>query len=288
RLWGAVSDIAGGIKDWFKANRALKAAEKAANTARAAADAAPKLCKKNSFLPDTRVRLPDGRTKPIKKIKAGDKVLATDIRTGKTSHRTVVATVAGADIKNLVQVNIDSDGDRGVKADVIIATGNHPFWVQSLSRWLPAEQVRAGMWLRSDTGTQVRVTAIRTWSQYQHVHNLTVAIDHTYYVEVGATTNFGLVSMINAMTDLPGAFARAQSSGDGVLHFYERDGHLTVQRHADRVRVTCSYVDGVMDVSDKELAIALLDFVHKGTTSLIEDYPDLLKNPSFLGLAYKN
>lgn len=36
------------------------------------------------------------------------------------------------------------------------------------------------MWLRISAGTHVQITAIKTRTAYQRVHNLTVDTDHTY------------------------------------------------------------------------------------------------------------
>ncbi|MGY5129796.1 hypothetical protein [Streptomyces nigrescens] len=43
-----------------------------------------KPCEKNSFVPGTRVLMAGHRTKPIEDIRTGDRVIATDPRTGRT------------------------------------------------------------------------------------------------------------------------------------------------------------------------------------------------------------
>jgi lipoprotein-anchoring transpeptidase ErfK/SrfK len=45
----------------------------------------------NSFVPGTEVLMADGTTKPIEDVKTGDKVLATDPKTGRTKVETVTA-----------------------------------------------------------------------------------------------------------------------------------------------------------------------------------------------------
>jgi hypothetical protein len=47
----------------------------------------------NSFTPDTLVLLADGTTKPIKDIKIGDNVIATDPETGQTQAEPVTAVI---------------------------------------------------------------------------------------------------------------------------------------------------------------------------------------------------
>ncbi|WP_309505732.1 Hint domain-containing protein, partial [Streptomyces phytophilus] len=70
-------------------------------------------CESNSFTAGTPVLMADGTTKPIEDVKVGDKVLATDPETGKTSIETVTAEIVGTGSKNLVQITIDVDGKHG-------------------------------------------------------------------------------------------------------------------------------------------------------------------------------
>lgn len=81
----------------------------------------------NSFTPDTLVLMADGTTKPIKDVKNGNKVLATDPETGETSVETVTAEIKGEGVKRLVNVTIDTDGDKGTHTATVTATDGHPF-----------------------------------------------------------------------------------------------------------------------------------------------------------------
>nr|WP_308340505.1 MULTISPECIES: Hint domain-containing homing endonuclease [unclassified Streptomyces] len=47
----------------------------------------------NSFTPGTKVLMADGSTKPIEDVKVGDKVKATDPKTGETRIETVTAEI---------------------------------------------------------------------------------------------------------------------------------------------------------------------------------------------------
>ncbi|WP_246097087.1 polymorphic toxin-type HINT domain-containing protein [Streptomyces botrytidirepellens] len=162
RLWAA-------FKDWRKSN---KAAETAAS------------CAANSFTPRTRVLMADGTTKAIEDVDIGDKVLATDPKTGKTKPETVTAEIKGKGLKHLVKVTLDPDGKKGPKkAASITATAGHPFWVPELGQWIDATDLKADQWLRTSAGTHVQITAIKRWTaQSAAVHNLTVSELHTYYV----------------------------------------------------------------------------------------------------------
>ncbi|MEU6098672.1 hypothetical protein [Streptomyces sp. NPDC047079] len=57
-------------------------------------------------MPGTKVLMADGSTKPIEKVKAGDKVVTTDPKTGETRVETVTAEIKGQGLKHLVKVTI--------------------------------------------------------------------------------------------------------------------------------------------------------------------------------------
>ncbi|MFI6291209.1 RHS repeat-associated core domain-containing protein [Nonomuraea sp. NPDC050790] len=176
-VWKHAGDAIGAFKNWLAAKDKLKAAQHRLQ-------AAIKDC--NSLVPGTKVVLANGSSKPIEQIEPGDKVLATDPETGRTVARPVVALIAGQGVKNLVQITVDTDGDRGDASGVIIATAGHPFWRTDLREWVPATGLANGAWLRTSAGAQVRVTAVARWtSGGQRVHNLTVADVHTYHARVG-------------------------------------------------------------------------------------------------------
>ncbi|MPY56807.1 sugar-binding protein [Streptomyces spongiae] len=162
----------------------------------------------NSFTPGTPVLMADGTTKPIEKVKNGDKVLATDPKTGETSVETVTAEIKGEGVKHLVKVTIAvGDDEKSDKTAEVTATDGHPFWVPELGEWIDAKDLKAGQWLRTSAGTYVQVTAIERWTAASTtVHNLTVSDLHTYYVLAGATPvlvhNCGEVAVdTNAVTD---------------------------------------------------------------------------------------
>lgn len=131
----------------------------------------------------------DGSHKPIEDVKIGDKVIATDPTTGKTTTQVVTDTITGNGDKHLVQITIHTDGKHGGNSGLITATDGHPFWVGGhLNEWLKAKDLKPGMWLRTSAGTYVQISAIKTWTQHRQVYNLTVDTTHTYYVEAGATS----------------------------------------------------------------------------------------------------
>ncbi|MEU6975384.1 MULTISPECIES: ricin-type beta-trefoil lectin domain protein [unclassified Streptomyces] len=142
----------------------------------------------NSFVPGTKVLMADGSTKPIDQVKAGDKVLATDEKTGETRVETVTAEIKGQGLKKLVKVTIDVDGAKGTKTAMVTATDGHPFWVPELGEWIKATDLRTGQWLQTSKGTYVQIASVRRWTaQAATVYNLTVSDVHTYYALAGAT-----------------------------------------------------------------------------------------------------
>ncbi|WP_411074167.1 polymorphic toxin-type HINT domain-containing protein [Streptomyces sp. cmx-4-7] len=189
----AMAKYAEDMANWKKEAAAAKAAAKKADEA--AADAAKKAdgdggevgatC--NSFTPETKVLLADGTSKPIKDLELGDKVLATDEKTGETAAKDVAAKIIGKGEKHLVRVTIDTDGTKGTATAPITATDGHPFWVPALGKWITAKDLKPGQWLRTSAGTHVQVTAVQAWTQQASVRNLTVSDFHTYYVLAGAT-----------------------------------------------------------------------------------------------------
>ncbi|GGY07392.1 hypothetical protein GCM10010358_70690 [Streptomyces minutiscleroticus] len=137
----------------------------------------------NSFVPGTEVLMADGTTKPIEDVQIGDKVLATDPKTGRTVVKTVTAEITGEGLKDLVTITLTIDG----KKARISATAGHPFWIPNTAQWVDAGDLTTGQGLRTSDGNSVRITQIQHTKQPATVHNLTVADLHTYYVLAGET-----------------------------------------------------------------------------------------------------
>ncbi|WP_230886268.1 ricin-type beta-trefoil lectin domain protein [Streptomyces spinoverrucosus] len=203
----------------------------------------------NSFTPGTRVLMADGSTKPIEKVEAGDKVVATNPKTGERHIETVTAEIKGEGLKHLVKVTIDTDGEAGTKTAEVTATDGHPFWVPELGRWTDATDLKSGEWLQTSTGTYVQVTAVQRWTgQGATVHNLTVSDVHTYYVLAGATPvlvhNCGtggadpdhLQDIVDDMTDLAGGGANWRTMG--ALHADTPSGGLDLVAVGARADLT--------------------------------------------------
>ncbi|WP_248001717.1 polymorphic toxin-type HINT domain-containing protein [Streptomyces sp. RPA4-5] len=137
----------------------------------------------HSFTPDTEVALANGKRKRIEDVKTGDKVIATDPATGKTTTRPVVATIVTKDDKHFTDLTVKTpSGDSS-----IIATNTHPFWSVDKKKWINAGDLRPGTELRTPQGTTAKITTVRHFSKQQQTHDLTIAGTHTYYVLAGQT-----------------------------------------------------------------------------------------------------
>jgi hypothetical protein len=164
-----------------KAASLLRAGEKEATVAAKVGAT----CFAHSFVPGTDVLLADGTHKNIEEIQVGDKVLATDPDTGKTTTREVIDTIVTDDDKDFVDLTIATGQDES--SDGIIATTTHPFWSPSEESWVTAGDLRVDMTLRTDKGATVKITAVQQFTKRQRTHDLTIADIHTYYVLAGAT-----------------------------------------------------------------------------------------------------
>ncbi|MGY6656849.1 polymorphic toxin-type HINT domain-containing protein [Amycolatopsis sp. TRM77291] len=137
---------------------------------------------RNSFDGATTVLMADGSRKPIQDVKVGDKVIATDPTTGKTAVKEVTDVRAHRADGKLYEISVDSAGGKGK----ITATDEHPFWVESLGRWLGAEDLKAGYRFLTADNRPATVTGTRSFSDVRQVYNLTVDGIHTYYVGAGS------------------------------------------------------------------------------------------------------
>ncbi|MBO2446381.1 type IV secretion protein Rhs [Actinomadura barringtoniae] len=170
-LYSATKEVVAGIKDWIKARRELKVAEEALESAGS--------CALNSFTPNTRVLLANGKSKPISEVKPGDKVLSTNPRTGKTTAKIVTARFSGKHYKNVVQLTIGTG--------VVSATEHHLFWDPDRHSWIRADSLRQGESVRTPSGRSIRVTQTANSLSLPVVYDLTVADMHTFYVLAGST-----------------------------------------------------------------------------------------------------
>nr|WP_232072752.1 polymorphic toxin-type HINT domain-containing protein [Phytohabitans flavus] len=70
-------------------------------------------------------------------------------------------------------------------ASVLHTTAEHPFWSLTRNSWVNASQLLPGEHARTSDGQTATITAVRNFVAARHMHNLTVADIHTYYVLAG-------------------------------------------------------------------------------------------------------
>ncbi|UVS82253.1 polymorphic toxin-type HINT domain-containing protein [Actinokineospora sp. UTMC 2448] len=144
----------------------------------------------NSFTGDTPVLLADGTRKPIKDMRVGDVVLATDPTTGESGPRVVTDVRSHQSERLLYEITVDTADGTGK----ITATDEHPFWVESLQKWVHAEDLKPGYTFKTADHRPATVAGVRPLSERRQVYNLTVDDLHTYYVStVGANAPIGVL-----------------------------------------------------------------------------------------------
>jgi RHS repeat-associated protein len=166
-----------------------------------APESEPTGCRTHSFDPNTRVAMADGTTRPIKDVKVGDKVAATDPRTGGKQAKPVTQLHLNRDtdltdvtVKTAKQpksgrawgIRLATAALAAVAATTVLhTTAHHPFWDDTASTWVNAAELTPGHDLRTLDGEKATVTAVRNYSGAKDMRDLTVADVHTYYVAVG-------------------------------------------------------------------------------------------------------
>ncbi|MCX5535759.1 polymorphic toxin-type HINT domain-containing protein [Streptomyces sp. NBC_00006] len=158
------------------------------------------------FLAGTGVLMADGNSKNIEDVELGDKVIATDPKTGKTSEREVTATIITDSDKQFTDLTLSTDDG----TEHLTATHEHPFWSVSQHKWIPAGKLKPGMTLRTNTGRTVEVTATHHHEDRVRTYNLTVEGQHTYYVLAGQTP----ILVHNSNCPLTGGFKAGVSSDE--------------------------------------------------------------------------
>jgi len=169
-------------------------------------DACPVGAPPQSFSPTTRVELASGTFVPISSIKVGDKVLATDPTSGKTTAETVTATDIHDDTDLVDLVVHTAGGDRTIHttdlhpvwdvttvttangSSVIHTTDHHLIFDLRTHRWTEAKDLRRGDHVRTQDGSIATVTSTTTVAGSADMWDLTVNSVHDFYVVVTGGT----------------------------------------------------------------------------------------------------
>jgi RHS repeat-associated protein len=137
-----------------------------------------------SFAPTTPVLLANGKTKPIGKLKVGDKVESANPNTGKEEGARTVQHIWINHDTDLLDVTVSTGHGH---AAVLHTTSNHPFWDDTTHTWVAAGKLHLGDRLASTGGQHPVVAALKVTPGAANRWNLTVQQLHTYYVLAGTT-----------------------------------------------------------------------------------------------------
>jgi hypothetical protein len=170
---GDVVGGATGVLDLTSGLRALRALGEGGESGGLLSDAAES-CSVNSFTADTPVLLANGREEPIGKIEVGDKVLATDPKTGTTEARPVTKIIVHSGEHTMVDVTL-TDGT------MLTATDHHPFWDATTDQFAYAVDLHVGDRVREDNGQLIAIARVYPFDENVTAYNLTVDGIHTYY-----------------------------------------------------------------------------------------------------------
>jgi hypothetical protein len=155
-----------------------------------------------SFRADTLVLMADGSKKPIGEIKVGDKVVATDPVSGKTSVREVTRLFTHIDDDLLDLVVLTNEG-----VETIHTTDHHRFWNDSTKSWVETKDLKGGERLLTADGDLVTVGELKGVPGAAPMLDLTVEYDHTFYVALNDSAvlvhnqNCGIVDDVIAETN---------------------------------------------------------------------------------------
>jgi hypothetical protein len=137
-----------------------------------------------SFTATTKVLLADGKAVPISTLKPGEKVLATNTKTGKNQAETITAVMVRDD-HDLYDLKVRAGG----RTAVIDTTRNHLFWDPGTRRWIKAAALKYGTHLRTPSGGTATDLGGRTPSnQSGWMWDLTIPGDHDFYIDTLAAS----------------------------------------------------------------------------------------------------
>jgi RHS repeat-associated protein len=165
-------------------------------------------CGGMSFSAGTRVLLATGKTVPISELKPGDKVLATNIRTGKTQTEPVTAVLVhhDTDLYHLVLRIAD-------RTAVIDTTATHLFWEPGTHRWVKAATLRPGDRLRADGSVATVTGGYAPAARAGWMWDLTVRSDHDFYAGTAAAPVLVHNCPTTASTEPPDPSERSAAKG---------------------------------------------------------------------------
>lgn len=113
----------------------------------------------SGFIKGIRVYTKQGR-KPIEEVQVGDYVLSSpEDGSGQPEYKRVLKTFAHAP-QPIFRISIGQEGwEWGDPLDLVVATGNHPFWVEGIG-WTRVDLLKSGQRLRQGNGDFAKVVGM--------------------------------------------------------------------------------------------------------------------------------
>ncbi len=159
----------------FLADDVLEVSEDGSHAIVKNADTGKAACRIDQCFPaGTPVLTTSGISLPIESIREGQIVAAWDDNKQDTVHAKVVRTFTK--VANGLRRIITAG------QDTILATREHPFYVPSLSQYLPADSIKTGMQLLTFTGALLSVIHHENLDTTVQVYNFEVEQYHNYFV----------------------------------------------------------------------------------------------------------
>jgi Pretoxin HINT domain len=216
-----------------------------------------------SFRSDTLILMADGTRKPIGEVSVGDDVVATDPSSGVTSVRKVTKLWTHID-DDLVDLKVLSrDG-----TDYIHTTDHHLFRSVTRDRWVEVRDLSVGERLFTLDGDVVAVRELKGVPGSGRMLDLSVELDHTFYVALGET-NLLVHNQSCPMVQLADDIA-----GGNVTYGKNFEAHL--RSHADHIRTAAR---------DEGIQIAKSPGKASTKASMMEYIENIVKNPTNFGVA---
>jgi RHS repeat-associated protein len=141
----------------------------------------------NSFAGSTLVLMADGTSKPIGKIKVGDKIANNQPGTDPgTKNQTHIVTAVHITYTDTDFTNVTIATKSGPAT--IVGTAHHPYWDATTQAWTDATRLHPGDRVETTNADLATVLATNDYTSHTIVtYNLTVDGLHTYYVLAGDT-----------------------------------------------------------------------------------------------------
>jgi large repetitive protein len=136
-----------------------------------------------SFTASTEVLTASGALVAISKLKIGEKVLATNTKTGKTTAGTISTVLVHHDTNRYDLTVKTAHGTA-----VIDTTSNHLFWDATARRWVKAAALKYGTHLRTpSSGTATALGGYAPKDRSGWMWDLTIPGNHDFYIQAATT-----------------------------------------------------------------------------------------------------